>query len=70
MQQEKNLEALAEYFTGPAVVFNSVGLQMGGDRRVGGDAFFTARNALGVTGYMNKDEAKRAIAVALGIGTP
>lgn len=65
MMNTETVQKLAEYFTGPSVVFHSVGLQIGGDRGVAANAFYAARNALNVTGYMTASEAAPAITDAL-----
>lgn len=64
-EQIPALDALAAYFTGPAVAHHSIGLQMGGPSRATADLFFAARSALGVSGYADAVEAKAAITRAL-----
>jgi hypothetical protein len=65
MTKDERIRKLAEYFTGPIVVVSSIGLQLGGDRAVAANAFFDARNAVDVSGYMTADEAEIAIKNAL-----
>lgn len=53
---KEQIKALAEYFTGPSVVHNSIGLQVPSQNQYA-KAFFNTRTALGISGYMDKDEA-------------
>jgi hypothetical protein len=60
------IAALAAYLTGPLVVRHSVALGMGGLAKTEADAFFDLRRAWGVHGYAKADEARVAIARAIG----
>ena len=60
------IEALASYFSGPCVGLHSMGLTMPGAPRVAADAYFAARQAVGVQGYVSTEEARAAIARTLG----
>lgn len=57
--------ALAEYFTGPRVVAESIALQVPGKMREEAQAFFKVRAALGILGYPERPEAVRQITRAL-----
>ena len=58
---DEQIEALALYFTGPCVGLHSVGLQMGGQSRVTAEAFFAARGAMGISGYVIKEHAVKIL---------
>lgn len=60
------IKALAAYFTGPDVMLHNIGLSVPPkatrfDLTGMAQRFFAARDALGIKGWVNKDEAERAI---------
>lgn len=61
MKQDQ-IEALAIYFTGHAVIQHSIslGLPPGINQSLAAE-FFAARSALGISGYATRDEAITAI---------
>lgn len=62
------VEKLAEYFTGWHVAHNSIMLSHGGrvDKKMA-EEFFDMRNALGITGYMTKEDAIQRIKEKLNV---
>lgn len=62
---DKVIDQLAEYFTGPVVVHNSIGLSVGGIQYKMAQRFFVVRDALGIVGYDTKEEAIRKIKLKL-----
>lgn len=55
-------EIVAEYFTGPDVAHQSIMLQMPNKQTYAcAERFFKARSALGITGYMDAEEALAAL---------
>lgn len=68
MSRRDALEALADYFTGSAVVYHSLCLRHGAtDARMVAENFFITRASVGVEGYANRHDALRAIQDRLGI---
>jgi hypothetical protein len=55
-------ELLATYLTGSNVAAASIALQLGGHARTMAEPFFALRDALGIVGYMTRDEALAALA--------
>lgn len=60
-KRDDAIDALAKLFSGTAVVHNSIGLSLGGAHKATADAYFAARDKLGVRGYADVDEATEAI---------
>lgn len=62
------IEQLAEYFTGPEVAVNSVGLAIPDgplQLRKRAERFFAVREALGIEGYDSKEDAIEALRKSL-----
>ena len=57
---EEKIEFLAKHFTGPDVAVNSIALALP-DRYEQAKAWFNVREALGISGYMEYDVAKKII---------
>lgn len=56
---------IAEFLTGPDVAHHSIGLQLPSKHTyASAERFFKVRSALGINGYMDADEAVKAIARA------
>jgi len=62
----KAIESLAQYFTGPEVAHHSIALEVGGKMAERANRFFDAREAVGVTGWMDQEVAIRAIKLKVG----
>ena len=66
MTPRETIDLIAEHFTGPLVVHNSIGLQLPG-QSVMAKRFFDTREALGIRGYATKEEATSTLAKKLGV---
>ena len=67
MTARETIDLIAEHFTGPLVVHNSVSLEVGGMTKVMARRFFDTRAALGIRGYASKEEATATLAEKLGV---
>lgn len=54
-------DLLATYLTGSNVAAASIALELGGHARLLAEPFFALREALGIKGYMSRDEALAAL---------
>lgn len=54
--QSKAIDLLATYLTGSNVAAASIGLELGGHCLTMAQPYFALREALGITGYTNREE--------------
>lgn len=67
-RRDEVITELTKFFTGPSVVIHSIGLGGTGPTKIAADKFFAARDALGIRGYADAEEAKLDIEAALKNG--
>lgn len=60
-------EIVAAYLSGSSVALHSIGLQLGGHSKMGADAFFTFRRALGVEGYDDADKIEAMLSASIAV---
>ena len=68
MTLDERIKKVAEYFTSGEVAMQSVNLAMP-SRKESADNWFKARTALGISGYMDANEAEKMMRLALDLPT-